>query len=173
MKGKVFKGVAVALVLILAATVPAAAFSGRPVVITSETDQQLLQVILQVLITTFVPILAGLTSTWVARQIQRVRMQMTVDQIAFADTLIQRFVSAAQQYDLKGIALRSGKEKKAWVVQRVSEELAQRKITLDVSLLADMVEAAVYDGINQQAEEAARSQAGFALPATQTANEES
>jgi Flp pilus assembly protein protease CpaA len=104
---------------------------------------------LQVVITVVVPVVAAVAIAYAKLLIQRIKAQMTTEQAQFADMLIGRFVSAAQQYDLSGIVQRSGWEKKAWVVQRVQEELTGRGITIDVGLLADMVEANILKGAKE------------------------
>jgi hypothetical protein len=113
------------------------------------TDTQLIQTILQILISVAVPLVTAMVIAGGNLLIQRIKMSMSSEQLVFADMLVGRFVSAAQQYDLSGMVAQTGKEKKAWVVQRVAGELAKRGINIDTSLLADMVEANILKGAKE------------------------
>jgi hypothetical protein len=115
----------------------------------SGIDALLTQKILEIVITAAVPVVVGLIGYAGALVTQRIRMQMSQEQLAFADNLINRFVGAAQQYNLAGILQQSGEEKKAWVVEKVSNELKARGIDLNVSLLADLVEANILKGAKE------------------------
>ncbi len=112
----------------------------------SEADSALLQGILQIVISVILPVLAGLAVWYIKLLIQRVKARMSREQLAFADSLILMFVAAAEQYDLAGLAARTGAEKKAWVVAQTQAALNRAGLNMDAGLLADLVEAAVLNG---------------------------
>ena len=112
----------------------------------SEAESALLQGILQIVISVILPVLAGLAVWYVKLLIQRVKARMSREQLAFADSLITMFVGAAEQYDLAGLAARTGAEKKAWVVAQAQAALDRSNIQMDASLLADLVESAILSG---------------------------
>jgi hypothetical protein len=113
------------------------------------TDSQLVQTILQVIIAVAVPVVTAMVIAAGNLLIQRIKMKMSSEQLQFADMLVGRFVSAAQQYNLSGIIAQTGEEKKSWVVDRVQAELTKRNINIDVCLLADMVEANILKGAKE------------------------
>lgn len=112
----------------------------------NESDTQVVQAILQVLITVIVPVLAAFVAAWIRMQIQSIQLKMTTDQRFFVEQLIRSFVAAAEQYDVSGLAKRSGAEKKAWVVEQVQMRLDKAGIKMDFSAIADLVEASILTG---------------------------
>jgi hypothetical protein len=113
------------------------------------TDSQLVQTILQVIIAVAVPVVTAMVIAGGNLLIQRIKMKMSNEQLAFADALVGRFVSAAQQYNLSGILTQTGEEKKAWVVGKVQAALTAQGITIDAGMLADMVEANILKGAKE------------------------
>jgi len=114
-----------------------------------QIDSGLLQSALQIIIVVVVPVLASLIAALLNYGIQWVRVKMTEKQLEIAENLIKGFVSAAEQYGLSDKLLAAGQKKKDWVVQRVDAELQKRGISIDVALLGDMVETAVFEGFNK------------------------
>ena len=115
----------------------------------NETDTQLTQAILQILITVIVPVLAAFVATWLRKQTQLIQLQMTAEQRMYVDALVRSFVAAAEQYDLAGLAKRSGQQKKAWVVERTQEALQKAGVDWNAQVIADAVEAAILTGAKQ------------------------
>lgn len=57
--------------------------------------------------------------------------------------LVSELVWAADQYDIANHVRRAGEEKKQWVIERIAFEASRLGINIDISLLADMIEAEV------------------------------
>lgn len=103
-----------------------------------------LQMLLVTLINVFVPILAGATIILVKNLIVKVKASVDAEKLAYVEALVESLVLAAEQSGLSGELSKIGAEKKAWVIQRLEEELAKRGIKMDVKMLSDLVEAAVW-----------------------------
>lgn len=114
-----------------------------------ESDSAVLQAFLVVLIQVLVPILMSALIGLVVQQWKLARSKMSKETLATVDQIISSMVLAAEQYDLGGVVARSGAEKKAWVLHRVSAELAKLGIKIDVWMLTDLIEAAVLTQINK------------------------
>lgn len=108
-----------------------------------DSDQMVLQAVLQVLVQVLVPILTAAGIGLVAQGIAYLKSKMSAEQLATVEKMVSSFAIAAEQYDLGGVVKRSGAEKKAWVLERVSNELLKRGIKIDVWMLSDMIETAV------------------------------
>jgi hypothetical protein len=113
-----------------------------------KVSQEVLQVFLNVVVAASAPLLVGLVAGALRLAYMRVKLSLSETQLAFADALIRQFVRAAEQYDLGGVVKRAGYEKKDWVICQAEAELKRRGVTLDLGLIADMVEAAVLSEIN-------------------------
>ena len=108
----------------------------------------LLMPVLQTIIAVVVPLLVGYLTVLVNKQIQRVKLQMTDEQLVFANEVVNQFVVANEQYKLSGQFKQIAKDRKIWVVEKAQAYLDQHGIYFDAEMLGDMVEQAVYDGIN-------------------------
>ena len=111
-----------------------------------ETDNQLLQAVLSVIISVVVPALAFFVASWLKAQANLLNMKMTAEQKRFVDALVYDLVAAAEQYNLAGLAAQSGREKKAWVVGKAQEKLDEIGLQWDAAALADIVEAKILEG---------------------------
>ena len=108
-----------------------------------------LQPLLITLIQVLVPILASLAIAWLKKQFDLTKAKIPGEQLAFAEILIRQFVMAAEQSGLTGALINEGKVKKAWVRDRVQQELSARGIKLNVNLISDMIEAIVLAEFNR------------------------
>ena len=115
----------------------------------NEIDTELTQAILSVVVSVVVPALAYFVASWLRAQAGMLRAKMTTEQQKFVDGLIYDLVAAAEQYDLAGIAKRSGEQKKAWVVRKAQEKLDSAGLKWDAATLADIVEAKIMEGATQ------------------------
>lgn len=113
----------------------------------SANDNLLIQAAAQVLVQVLTPILIMAGTALVGYCIQWVRSKLSGQQLTMITWVVGQFVLAAEQYNLGGLAVQSGEEKKEWVLSRAQAELARRGITIDLALLADIVEAEVLKSI--------------------------
>jgi len=135
----------VTLVLLASAAFPlvAAAQGPPPPDPTPSADMMLLQAALQALIYVGVPILMFFGGILLQAATKKLKGSLSAEQLAFAERVVHNLVLAAEQYNLAGLAARSGAEKKAWVIEKAEAFLARYGIYLDLDILADLVEAAV------------------------------
>lgn len=112
-------------------------------------EQMLLQVFLQVVIAVATPILTAILIDLGRQAKEYVRSRMTAKQMEFVDDVVRRYVRAAEQYNLAGLIQMVGAEKKAWVIEQASKELARHNVYLDLNVLADIAEAAVLEEITK------------------------
>ena len=109
----------------------------------------MLQLLLETMITVFVPLIAAFGIQFFRAKIAQVRGQIPADQLALADQVITQFVKAAEQTGLTDELMREGSAKKAMVLQLAETELGRHGINLDLDTLSAMIEAAVYQEFNK------------------------
>jgi hypothetical protein len=107
------------------------------------TEQVMLQIFLQVVVAAAAPVLLTFFGMFLRQAVSWAKAKLDHEQLSTAEDIIRRLVLAAEQYDLSGIVSRVGEEKKAWVIEEASRELAKHKIYLDLNVIADIIEAAV------------------------------
>ena len=96
-------------------------------------NDQLLQAAIQIMIAVLIPVVGTLVCAGDPPAHQADQGQcVSADQLAVVDGLVKSFVLAAEQYGLGDILVMTGKQKKAWVVNRVSEELVKRGDQVDM-----------------------------------------
>lgn len=112
----------------------------------------LIQLLLQTMITVFVPVIAAFAVSWLRTKSAEIKSQIPVNQMALAEQLIAQFVKAAEQSGLKNELMAAGSAKKAMVLQLAETELTKKGINLDLEVLSAMIEAAVYEEFTKSKE---------------------
>jgi hypothetical protein len=88
----------------------------------------------------------------VAQQIESALRQLGISErmVYLARETVIMLVQSAEQAGLKDELLKSGAEKKAWVLERAQARLAELGVTgIDLEALSDMVESAIHQGYKQ------------------------
>jgi hypothetical protein len=120
--------------------------------------QEFLNIVLQYLVPAVATALGIFAAMLVREFTQFVKDKRIVQQLGisernlyFARQAIEFLIQAAEQSGVKDDIVRTGAEKKAWVLDRASTLLAERGITdIDIETLSDLVEASIMQGFNQK-----------------------
>jgi hypothetical protein len=102
--------------------------------------QQILIVVLNILL----PVVLGYAALWIRGLVAQGKAKLTAEQLAIATSFVESFVFAAEQSGLTGTIEDIGEAKKAWVLERVQTALDAQGISIDVEVIADLIEAHVY-----------------------------
>ena len=110
----------------------------------------LIQTALEIVIRVLLPVVLGAVVVLIRRGVQVANKYLQVAEAHIDEKnrgvvkmLISELVWAVDQYDIAEKVKRTGAEKKQWVLDRLSVELHNRGIDLNIDLLTDMVEAEV------------------------------
>lgn len=103
-----------------------------------------IQAFLVTLIQVMLPIVLGVLGVLLKTWVDQLKMRMGKEQFDFAVDLAHRFVLAAEQTGLSGTLAAEGSDKKKWVLDRLESELEKRGINIDIHILSDLVESAVF-----------------------------
>jgi len=112
----------------------------------------LLQMVLKVVITVALPI--GLTALfkWLAIQKTKLEQGMEEETLFIIKEAVRIAVLAAEQSGLADLLGETYKDKKAFALAAAERFLNQYGITIDLDVLADLIEAAVMEQFNKNKE---------------------
>lgn len=109
-----------------------------------------IQTILVIAIQMLLPVVLGFSVVWIKAQWEKVKLQIGVEEYAFAESLVRQFVLAAEQAGLIGMITDAGEEKKKMVIAMLEAELAKHNIALDVDVIDALIESIVYQEFGWQ-----------------------
>jgi hypothetical protein len=110
---------------------------------------EILETTLLITIQVFLPIILSAVVAFIVQKYKEIKSTIPVAQYELIVALAHQFVLAAEQQGLSGMIAKEGIEKKAWVLGRLDAELKERGISVNVQHLSDVVEAAVFEVLNQ------------------------
>jgi len=102
--------------------------------------QKFLEIVLPVLAT----LLAGLVVAFITKVINEIKAKLTDQQLFYINTAVNTAILAAEQVNLKGELI----DKKEYALSVAEAWLAEKGIKVDLHVLADLIEAAVYEKFN-------------------------
>lgn len=109
--------------------------------------QQVLEMAIQILL----PVILGFVVVWLRGQIQVQKNKLSTEQLAMAEAFVTSFVFAAQQSGLTDQISNAGEAKKAWVLEQVQAALDAKGISIDIEVISNLIEAAVFKAWNDSA----------------------
>lgn len=109
-----------------------------------------IQTILVIVIQMLLPVVLGLSVVWIKAQWEKVKLQIGVEEYAFAENLVRQFVLAAEQAGLIGMITDAGEEKKKMVIAMLEAELVKHNISLDIDVIDALIESIVYQEFGWQ-----------------------
>lgn len=113
------------------------------------SEDNILQMVLVTVIQVLLPIVLTILAAWIKEQWALTRARIPAEQLELASSLAYQFVLAAEQNGLTQAIDEAGSQKKDWVLGRLQEELLSRGVKLDVKVLSDLIEAAVFNAFTQ------------------------
>lgn len=111
--------------------------------------QNTLQTIVITIIQVMAPIIAGLVIRLFLLQISKIKASLTSEEYEFASKLAKQLVLAAEQNGLKDQFLAEGSAKKEYVLSHMEALLKSKGIKLNIRMISDIVEAAVFDELTR------------------------
>ncbi len=114
-----------------------------------ENTDAVVQALLVTIIQVMLPIVLGALGLLIKAAIAKITLSMSTEQIKFATDLAQQIVMAAEQNGLSGALAQEGKAKKEWAIARLQSQLETKGIRLDLHVLSDLIESAVFAQLNQ------------------------
>ena len=113
-----------------------------------ENSDAILQALLVTIIQVMLPIVLGALGLLIKAAIEKIKLSMTTDQLQLASDLAAQLVLAAEQSGLSGALASEGQAKKEWAINRLQSQLESKGIRLELHVLSDLIESAVYAQIN-------------------------
>jgi len=108
-----------------------------------------LQTFLVGVVSVLTPVLMGYAVLWLNQQIAKGKASLSASQLDFVNHLIYGLVLAAEQSGIAGIIENEGRAKKEMVIRLAEQELAKRKINIDLDVLVALVESNVFKAFKQ------------------------
>jgi hypothetical protein len=103
----------------------------------------LIQPVLETLLQLLLPVVLGLVGVWVKRLSDKVKAELSSEQLAFLTAIAQQLVVAAEQSGLIGAIEDAGEAKKQMVLAQLQQIADEKGIKINVEALSAIIEAAV------------------------------
>jgi len=119
---------------------------------TPETQTFILSLVIKVLIVIAIPFLAKVVYDLYVQGVAYLKTNLSAAQLASVKAVVNFLVLSAEQAGLTGSVLKTGAEKKAWVLseaKRILTDLGLEVFADNVETLSSLLEAAVYSNFNQ------------------------
>ena len=107
----------------------------------------ILQLVLELVITVVLPFLLKKLFDWLNSQIRNLNARNDLVALETTVKIIRQLVQAAEMNGLSGALENLGKEKKKWVIDMAEAELSRRGINIDLDVLDALIEAQVKEAI--------------------------